>query len=218
MMLRLITSFRRSTVGRLRRSATVTLTALLAGVLAVALSSSGGRPVAAAAAPTAIPKTVTAAKMPASSPAPLFTPRGTIVSSSKLSAVRVFLGTKDAITINKGESLNGVSYPVATTDGGKTWRVDGSELHIPAANGPAVVTQWGAAAPSTYFIYGGPFGGNSVAVSTNGGKTWYRAFLMGAVPAVVADSGTDLWAFANAPGAYHSTDGGRVWHYVTLVP
>jgi hypothetical protein len=124
----------------------------------------------------------------------------------------VFVNSSRGIALNTGTSLNGVTYPVATVNGGKTWRIDGPELHIPAANAPNVVTQVGAGSPSTYFAYGGPAGANSVDVSADGGKHWYRAYLGGVVGGVV-DSHGELFAFTGELGAYYSTDGGQVWHY-----
>ena len=59
---------------------------------------------------------------------------------------------------------------------------------------------------------GTPAGANSVDVSADRGKHWYRAFLGGVVGAVVG-SDRELFAFTGAPGAYYSKNGGRVWHY-----
>jgi hypothetical protein len=170
------------------------------------------------------PATVTATALPKSSPSP-FKPFGTVVRaaivgvSSNLAPVpRVFVNTRDGVSMATGRSLGGVTYPVATTNGGKTWDIDGPELHVPAANAPNVVTQVGACGPATYFIFGGLLGGNSVSVTTDAGKQWYRAYLGGAVLAVVATSSEHLYAFVGQPGVYYSDDGGRVWHYSASVP
>lgn len=167
------------------------------------------------------PATVTATALPKSSPPP-FKPVGTIVDSanvgisSNLGPVpRVFVNNQDGVSMGTGGSLGGVTYPVATINGGKTWTIDGPELHVPAANAPNVVTQVGAASPATYFIYGGPMGGNSVNVTTNGGKQWYRVYLGGVVGAVIATSSEVLYAFTEQPGVYYSNNGGKVWHYST---
>lgn len=204
---------------RIRRIALVAApgVALAVSALVMAASSASGR-AATAASP---PAKVSATPLPASSRPPTFKPAGTVVSSSIL-GVRVFVNAKDGIALNTGVSLNGVTYPVATVNGGKTWRIAGPELHVPALNAPNVVTQVGAARPGMYFIYGGPGGGNSVVVSTNAGKRWWRAYLGGVVYAVAPrNTGSrtqELFAFTDLPGAYHSTDGGRTWHYAKLIP
>jgi hypothetical protein len=167
------------------------------------------------------PATITATALPKSSPPP-FKPVGTVVSSasvgvsSNLRPVPLeFVNSQDGVSMGTGRSLGGVTYPIATVNGGKTWQIDGPELHVQAANAPNVVTQVGAASPATYFIYGGLLGGNSVNVTTNGGKQWYRAYLAGVVGAVVATTSEDLYAFTGQAGAYFSNDGGKVWHYTT---
>lgn len=195
----------------LRPTAAVAVAVLASCATVVGVSSASNRsPASIASSP---PPTVTATQIPPSH-APTFLPAGTVVSASKL-GVRVFVNSKDGVALNTGLSLSGVTYPVATVNGGKTWRIDGPELHVPAANGPDVVTQVGAAGPATYFAYGGPAGANSVDVSADGGSHWYRAFLGGVVGGVVSSNG-ELFAFTGEPGAYHSTDGGRVWHYSKL--
>ena len=186
------------------------LVALASSVILIGVSSASQR--AAASAP---PATVTATQIPPSR-SPTFLKPGKIVSASDL-GVRAFINSNDGVALNQGMSLDGVTYPVATVDGGKTWRIDGPELHIPAANAPNVVTQVGAGAPATYFAYGGPGGANSVAVTSDGGKHWYRAYLGGGIVAAVVDSNRELYAFTGAAGDYHSTNGGRVWHYSASV-
>ena len=193
---------------KLLKPATAALVALASSAIVVGVSSASDRSAAVAASSPAA--TVRATQIPAS-PAPTFLQPGKIVRSSRL-GVRAFVNGKDGVALNTGQSLSGVTYPVATVNGGKTWRIDGPALHIPAANGPDAVTQVGAAGPATYFAYGGPAGANSVDVSADGGKHWYRAFLGGVVGAVVG-SDRELFAFTGAPGAYYSKNGGRVWHY-----
>ena len=184
------------------------LAALASSAIVVGVSSAAGDSAATAAASP--PATVTATQIPPSHSPPFLRP-GKVVSASSL-AVRTFVNSKDGVAINNGVSLGGVTYPIATVDAGRTWRIDGPELHVPAANAPNVVTLAGAANPATYFVYGGPGGGNSVDVSSDAGKHWYRAYLGGVVAAVVP-SGGQLFAFTGQPGAYHSKDGGRTWHY-----
>lgn len=196
---------------RLLMRAAAALVALASSAIVVGVSSASDRsaPVVAAYSP---PTTVRAAQIPRS-PSRAFLQPGKIVSSPSL-GIRVFVNEKNGFALNAGRSLDGVTYPIATVNGGKTWRIDGPALHIPAANAADVVTQVGAASPATYFAYGGPAGGGTVDVSADGGKHWYRAYLGGVVGAVVyrADN-RELFAFTGAPGAYYSKDGGQVWHY-----
>lgn len=186
------------------------LVALVSSAIVVGVSSASDR-----AATSSPPATVTATQMPPSR-SPTFLQPGKIVNPSAL-GVRAFINSNDGVALNQGMSLGGVTYPVATVNGGRTWRIDGPELHIPAANAPNVVTQVGAGAPATYFAYGGPGGANSVAVTGDGGKHWYRAYLGGGIVAAVVDSNRKLYAFTGAPGDYYSTNGGRVWHYSASV-
>ena len=189
-------------------AATAATAALASSAIVVGVLLASGP--ASAVAATSPPATVTATLI-APSPAPTFLQPGHAVSSSVL-GVRVFVNGKDGVALNTGLSLKGVTYPVATVNGGKTWRIDGPELHVPAANGPDVVTQVGAGGSATYFAYGGPAGANPVDVSADAGKYWYRAYLEGQVSAVVYSYGT-LFAFTNAPDPYVSSDGGKVWRY-----
>ena len=117
------------------------------------------------------------------------------------------------------DSRSGETFPVATTDGGRVWRIVGPVLHAPAAQGPLAVSEVGVAGPRTYMAYGD---GSVVDVTTDAGRHWWRAALGDEVPAVVA-SGRQLTAFAQRQvpnsgetlGAvtwvYSSTDGGRTW-------
>jgi len=196
---------------KLVKPAAAALVALASSAIVVGASSASDRSAPAVAAYSP-PTTVRAAQIPRS-PSRIFLQPGKIVRSSSL-GIRVFVNNKDGFALNIGQSLSGVTYPIATINGGKTWRIDGPALHIPAANAPNVVTQVGAASPATYFAYGGPAGTGSVDVSADSGKHWYRAYVGGVVGAVVyrADN-RELFAFTGAPGAYYSMDGGQVWHY-----
>jgi hypothetical protein len=158
---------------------------------------------------------VLATQIPASKSPPFSRP-GTVVPASSL-GVRVFVSSKDGFALANLTRGGGATYPVATVNGGRTWRIDGPEFHVNAANGPDVVTQVGGAAPSLYFAYGGPDGSGSVVVSADGGHHWWRAYLGGDVFAVVSfvtgPRTNELVAFTDWPGAYYSKDGGQVWHY-----
>ena len=196
-----------------RVAAAFTLLVLSATV--VAASSVFDRSSAAAAA-LKPPATVTATQLPASDIPPL-APRGTIVRSSQL-GIRVFVNATNGFALATDRA--GTTYPAATTNGGKTWRIDGFHFHVAAANAPNVVTQVGAASPATYFAYGGPGGGNSACVTSDGGKHWWRAYLPGTPVAIVYSHVTtpaELVALAEYGPAqfwvYVSSDGGHHWRY-----
>jgi len=196
-----------------RVAAALTILVLSATVVAVYSVSERSSAAAAASKP---PATVTATQLPASDIAPLVR-RGTIVRSSTL-GIRVFVNPMNGFALATDRA--GTTYPAATTNGGKTWRVDGFHFHVAAANAPNVVTQVGAASPATYFAYGGPGGGNSACVTSDGGKRWWRAYLPGMPVAIVYSHVTtpgELVALAEySPGqfwVYVSSDGGHHWHY-----
>lgn len=174
---------------------------------------------AARAADSTPPASVAATRLPADT-APFSRP-GTIVSSSNL-GVRVFVNAKDGFALATTSLGGATTYPAATVNAGKTWRIDGPHFHVSAANAPNVVTQIGAAGPATCFAYGGPGGAESVVVTSDGGKQWWRAYLPGVPEAVVygpvgTTGARGLLAFVQAgPSeiwAYVSTDGGRRWRY-----
>lgn len=204
-----------------RRPTGTRLLGSLPAVLAAVVAGAGGvwcglqQPAAAAAAARAT-ASVTATQLPADKPP--FRRAGSIVSSSTL-GVRVFVNAKDGFAL---ATLSGTTYPAATVDAGRTWRIDGPHFHVSAANAPNVVTQLGAAGTATYFAYGGPEGGESIVVSTDAGKHWWRAYMPGVPMAVVygavGSSGRrGLLAFVRSGpseiSTYVSTDGGRHWSF-----
>ena len=146
---------------------------------------------------------------------------GTVVRSATLGQ-RVFPDARHGFAL---ADVGGGQYPATTSDGGTTWRVDGPPLHVNAAQAPLVVLQVGAANRHTFFAWGGPGGGQSVDVTSDAGKHWFRALLGDVVMAVVADPNGRLVAFAQvatgstgataATWVYVSRDGGRHWHYST---
>lgn len=210
-----IGSPRRAGERMLIKPAAAALTIVAVSAILAAVSSAFGRSSAAAAA-SKPPATVTATQLRADKPP--FSPSGTIVGSSKL-GIRVFVNDKNGFALAT-LPIPGVTYPAATFNGGKTWRIDGPHFHVAAANAPNVVTEVGAAGAATYFAYGGPGGGNSACVTTDGGKHWWRAYLPGTPLAIVYSHVSrpgELVAFAeHGPGqfwVYVSSDGGRHWHY-----
>jgi hypothetical protein len=142
--------------------------------------------------------------------------RGTVVPSSEL-GMRVFVDAERGFAL--AELHSGETYPAATVDGGKRWRIDGPVFHIPAANGAAEVALAGAAPPRTYFAFGG---GSVVDLSTDGGRHWWVAVLgedvIGVLPGpgpkrlVAAVQNESSNGSKVATVVYGSTDGGRHWH------
>jgi hypothetical protein len=162
---------------------------------AIALLACGAVASTSAAAPVA------AAKPPKLVTAHRFAPKlhgvlkpGASVGSARL-GVRVFPNASHGFAL---ALVRNVTYPAATVDGGKSWKIDGPPLHVPAAQAPLVVTQVGAH-KRTYFAWGGPTGGNVVDVTPDAGKHWFAASLGGLVLSVVATSTGHLIASVQAP-------------------
>lgn len=119
-------------------------------------------------------------------------------------------------------SVDSAQYPARSLDGGRTWRIDGPQVHIDAADAAEGVQYVGVAGPRTFFTYGS----EAVDVTTNGGRTWWETFLGELVVAVVPGPRTnELVAYvqqqlnstrtslAAATWQYVSRDGGRHWTY-----
>ena len=146
-------------------------------------------------------------------------PPGTIAPPSALSEDREFSGPNEGVAL---ASENNADYPALTTNGGRTWRIAGPPLHIDAADGAEAVSSIGLIAPRTFFAYG-----NSVVdVTTDGGRTWWAAYLGEQVMAVVPSYRNELVAYVSESAStahlnpavtwqYVSRDGGRHWHYST---
>ena len=179
---------------------------VLAGLTGLQASIASGQRARAGA--STLPKTIKAFEMtPDKSP---FRRAGSVVSAKRL-GIRVFVNGRDGFALANLTRGGGVTYPADTVNGGRTWRIAGPHFWVAAADAPNVMTQVGAVSPRTYFAYGGPAGGTTVAVSTDRGRHWWRAGLPGTVFAVSGAS--KLYAFIGVRGAYVSSDGGRVWTY-----
>jgi photosystem II stability/assembly factor-like uncharacterized protein len=147
---------------------------------------------------------------------------GTRVPSGRLAA-RVFANARRGFALFNSSS--GETFPAATDDGGRIWRIDGPVFFAPAADGALAVDQTGAVAPGTYWAFGP---GSVVDVTTDGGKRWWQAALGDEVPAVVS-AGGHLVAFAQeqiptrgetlhaVTWVYRSTNGGRSWRAYSLL-
>jgi hypothetical protein len=191
--------------------AAVVVSGALLGSSLVAVSSASGTAAAAIAKP---PKTVTATLVTRRSGtlAP-----GTPVASADVVGQRVFTDAKHGFAL---ASVASADYPVATADGGKTWKTDGPALHLHAAQAPLAVVFIGAVNRKTVFAWGG---GQVIDATNDGGKHWYSAlFGNGGPVAVVHDFAGHLRAFigsfsGSTTWQYVSKDGGRAWHYQTTV-
>ncbi|MGZ4188140.1 MAG: hypothetical protein ACXVUE_12870 [Solirubrobacteraceae bacterium] len=191
-------------------SARILVMAVIAAAVALALSSLG---VSAAstrgtAAAAKAPKTIKATRVTRQ---PGTLAPGSAVRPGAVVGQRVFTDGKHGFALASPASAD---YPVATSDGGKTWKTDGPALHLHAAQGPLAVAFIGAASRKTLFAWGG---GNVIDATSDGGKHWYRALFQGSPVAVVADFEGHLLAFVTPfTGAgtwqYLSKDGGRTWH------
>ena len=138
--------------------------------------------------------------------------------SSDLFTDRVFANARDGFALAGEDSAE---YPVHSTNGGGTWRIDGPQVHIDAADEAEGVGYVGIAGPRTFYAYGS----SAVDVTANAGRTWWQAFLGEFVLAVVP-SGVGLVALVQQQSAsksgnpavtwmYSSGDGGRHWSYST---
>jgi hypothetical protein len=150
-------------------------------------------------------------------------PAGTLKPGSKVSSGlghRVFTDAKHGFTL---AGVGQAQYPVATTDGGKTWKTDGPALHLDAAQAPLAVSDLGATNQKTIFAFGG---GQVIDATGNGGKQWFRATFEGLPMAVVGGRSGHLVAFIDASNGtstkgvtwqYVSKNGGRTWRFDTTV-
>lgn len=131
---------------------------------------------------------------------------------------RDIFGARIFPTATEGFALAGAGqaqYPALTTDGGRTWRIDGPQFHVDAADGPEAVTAVGAATSRTLYAYGS----SAVDASRDRGTTWWQTLFDGLVVAVVPNAQSHLVAYVQqsttAHGAqtlqYVSRDGGRHW-------
>jgi photosystem II stability/assembly factor-like uncharacterized protein len=189
------------------RTATLALAATVAASGSVFASASGAatRSTSAAAKP---PKTVTATLIAA--------PPGTLVPGSRVrpSAIfsqRVFTDGEHGFALG---SIGGADYPLATANGGNTWKTDGPALHLHALQAPLAVEFIGAISRTTVYAWGG---GQVIDATSDGGKHWYRALFPNGSPVAVAqDLNHHLLAFvasftATATPRYVSANGGRTW-------
>lgn len=150
-------------------------------------------------------------------PRPGAVPPGTAVSSADLFPDRVFANSRVGFALANVESAQ---YPARSVNGGRSWHIDGLQVHVDAADGPEGVGYVGVAGPRTFFASGS----SAVDVTTDGGRVWWETFLGELVVAVVPGPGKGLVAHVQqqldptgiTPAAtwqYVSRDGGRQWIY-----
>lgn len=189
--------------------------ALMLGGAIVGMSSLVSQASSAGGGPPAAPLTITATRITRT---PGSLRPGTAVRARALGR-RVFADAAHGFALANTQQAQ---YPAATSNGGRTWRIDGPALHLDAAQAPLVVLQVGVANRRTFFAWGGPGGGQVVDVTSDGGRHWWRAILGEVVLAIVAGEDGRLAAVSQsaAPSGssvqtsvYVSSDSGRHWRY-----
>lgn len=159
------------------------------------------------------PKTVTARRLQPSAPGGLHP--GTPVGAG-FSGVRAFANRRIGFAITDVSKAGDGTYPLATADGGKTWRTDGPVLHTPAAQGPVAVGQAGVLGPRIYFAWCGAC--NAVIdVTPDAGKHWWQTFMPGNVLAVLggSEARVGLTAIVEGPTSAPNGRGASLWVYLS---
>lgn len=168
--------------------------------------------------PAALPPALTITAQPSANRTGAWLAPGTVVRPAGSDA-GVFADARHGFTL---ASIDYVTYPLATVDGGRTWRIAGPALPLVASAGTVAGSQPGVAGPQTYFASEGLGMTTVVEVTTDAGKHWWQAFLPGGAVFVGAFGG-ELTAIVAAPSngtsdapvamwAYHSRSGRR-WSY-----
>jgi hypothetical protein len=140
---------------------------------------------------------------------------GTILPQADL-GIRVFADRRHGFALAFRLAGGGQTYPVASSDGGQTWRIAGPVLHINAAQGAIAVNEPGV--QGSRFYYAWDDGYNTVIdVTTDAGRHWWQTFLPGAVLSVTSEPGTGggLAALVEGPTTDPSGHGASLWDYRT---
>lgn len=153
--------------------------------------------------------------------------RGRIIPSAAVVERTASFGSLVYGLANTGQPHTGPidgSYPVISTDGAHSWKIDGPKLHIDAAQGASFVSHIKAVSPRTVVIWGG-----WVIVTHNGGTTWvgarpgqiiyrvisrHRALIVETTSGQYAQRHPLRWEIWQ----YQSRDGGLTWHYAGTRP
>jgi len=147
--------------------------AALAFVGTGSVSASAARVIPAAARRTVTPPTQHATLLPRSPADYHELPIGSVVPLREVGAIAF-------ATADVGYALGGplgYAYPLKTTDGGDTWRVDGAAFFLATADAPASVNEIVATSADEAYAYGGPGGGSVVDITTDGGLQWWSTSL-----------------------------------------
>jgi hypothetical protein len=141
--------------------------------------------------------------------------RGTLVRNH-FSGTRSFATRRDGFALGSlSGSEGGKTYPLATTDGGKTWRIAGPIVNVPAAQAANDVAQSGVVNARTWFMCCGL---NSVVdVTTDAGRHWWGAALPAEVINVFAGNSRHARLIAivrSSATAGHSSH--RLWIYTSV--
>jgi hypothetical protein len=208
-------------------SASIVSVATVCGALVVSIagSSSARRPAQASAAPAAnsagrvrpTPPVARVSARPFPRRAYVTLRPGTVVASAAI-ARTVFADARHGFAL---ASVGDWTYPAATVDGGRRWRIDGPSLPISFGAVPVAVTLTGVAGPETYFASAGLQDNTIVEVTTDAGDHWWQALLpahvvyvgafQGELTAIVAhprrgvDAAIGFWAYQSKTG--------RAWTY-----
>ncbi len=138
---------------------------------------------------------------------------GTLVRSG-FSGTRVFANRRDGFALGCLTGSEGCPwYPLATTDGGKIWRIAGPIVNVPAAQGPSNVAQAGVVSSRIWFMCCAL---NSVVdVTPDAGKHWWVAYLPDEVLNIFAGNSRQarLIAVVRPSATDHSHQ--RLWIYVS---
>jgi photosystem II stability/assembly factor-like uncharacterized protein len=129
--------------------------------------------------------------------------------------VRVFADAQHGFAL---ATIKGWTYPAATHDGGRQWRIAGPVFMSLAAQGGGEVDQLGVAGPKTYYAWEQQGFDIVVDSTTDAGKHWWHAFLPGGVLSVVGNvssvgAGGGLTAIVNGPPLDLHGTGAPLWLY-----
>ena len=105
-----------------------------------------------------------------------------------------------------------VVYPAISTDGGRTWSVDGPCFYYAAAQGANVVSTIEARAPNWAYAWG--YGGCCVKSTRDGGAHWFAADFPSSVVRVAAKGDSLFVKLYRAASRYVSHDYGLTWRLV----
>jgi hypothetical protein len=128
--------------------------------------------------------------------------------------MRVFANRSDGFAITDLPHGSLRTYPVKTTDGGKTWRTDGPVLYVPAARGPLVVTRIGVVGPRISFAWCAVCG-PVIDVTTDAGKRWWQTFIPGTVLTVFGGDSLRARLISIVKGTSGPHGREMLWTYVS---